>query len=381
VSKFITDEYQDEVGRVLQLALQGEETANYEFPLFTRTGERREILLNATPRLGADGEIIGVIGVGQDITQLRKVTAERQLVADDLSRLIETANAPIFGVDVRGDVTDWNRKAIELSGFSKEEAMGKSLIDEFITEESRAEVAAVLRRAGEGEDTDDFEFRLLTKSGKSIIILLNATTRRDANGRVTGMVGVGQDITNLRKAMYETAHVADDLTRMIDTANAPIFGIDRQGRVTEWNRRAAAISGWTTDETLGEPLLQKFISEQYRESVSRVLAMALDGKEAMNYEFPLFTKDGRRREILLNATPRRGSDGEIIGVIGVGQDITELRQATAEQQRIADDLSRLIETANAPIFGVNVEGFVIEWNRKAAELSGYAKAETMERSW
>jgi len=76
--------------------------------------------------------------------------------------------------------------------------------------------------------------------------------------------------------------------------------------------------------------------------------MALDGIETDNYEFPLFTKNGDRHEILFNATARCGADGKITGVIGVGQDITTLRATTMEHQRIADDLSRLIETTNAP---------------------------------
>ena len=57
----------------------------------------------------------------------------------------------------------------------------------------------------------------------------------------------------------------------------------------------------------------------------------------------------------------------ITGVIGVGQDITEFRVATMEQQRVAEDLARAIETANAPIFGVDAAGCVTEWNRKAVE--------------
>ena len=47
------------------------------------------------------------------------------------------------------------------------------------------------------------------------------------------------------------------------------------------------------------------------------------------------------------------------------------------QERVADDVSRLIETANAPIFGVFLNGLVTEWNRKAAMMLGCAKPETV----
>jgi len=53
---------------VIDRALRGDETANYEFPLMTKEGARIEILLNATARRNPGGEIIGVVGIGQDIT-------------------------------------------------------------------------------------------------------------------------------------------------------------------------------------------------------------------------------------------------------------------------------------------------------------------------
>eukprot|EP00972_Heterocapsa_arctica_P008769 1287060-Heterocapsa_arctica.AAC.1 len=122
--------------------------------------------------------------------------------------------------------------------------------------------------------------------------------------------------------MAESERIADDLTRLIETANAPIFGIDTLGNVTEWNAKASSLLGFSKEETKGRNLVSNFITEEFKERVYEVLREALQGKEAANFEFPLFTKTGQRKEILLNATTRRGRDGEVTGVIGVGQDIT-----------------------------------------------------------
>ena len=105
-------------------------------------------------------------------------------------------------------------------------------------------------------------------------MLLNATTRRDTEGRVTGVVGVGQDITALRLASAEASRVAEDLKRLIDTANAPIFGVNLEGRVTEWNAKAVALSGYSKEETMGQPLVDKFFTEDYKEQVRRELEEA-----------------------------------------------------------------------------------------------------------
>ena len=59
------------VSKVIQDALRGVQTSNYEFPLFSKTGGRIEVLLNATTRKDVDGNIVGVVGVGQDITLAR----------------------------------------------------------------------------------------------------------------------------------------------------------------------------------------------------------------------------------------------------------------------------------------------------------------------
>jgi len=376
---FISESYWEDVGRILEGALNGHESANYEFPLFTKDGRRREILLNATTRRSACGEVTGVIGVGQDITEMRTAMAEQQRIADGLARFIQTANAPIFGVDVTGRVTEWNRKAEEVSGFTKEEALGQMLIDEFIAEENRYQVHCALERAWQGDESANFEMMLVSKDGSKVEILLNATPTRLSDGKVTGWAGVGQDITVLREAMQRSEQVAADWTRMIDTTNAPIFCIEASGLITEWNQKAAEISGWGKEEAMGKSLVDNFIKEDCREEVSLILKQALEGHGAVNYDFPLCTKDGQRREILLNTTTRRSADGVVRGVMGVGQDITELRALMQQSQTVADDLSRIMDTANAPIFGVDTEGRVTVWNRKAAKITGFSYDEAAGR--
>jgi len=164
---------------------------NYEFPLFTRDGGRYEILFNATTRRGADGKVTGVIGVGQDITKLRKITMEHQRIADDLQRLIETANAPIFGVDTHGRITEWNRKAVEISGFTKEDTFGQSLVKHFIHKVHQNAMQEVFDKALSSQVVTNFELILYTRSGERRDILLNATPRWGSNDEVIGVVCVG----------------------------------------------------------------------------------------------------------------------------------------------------------------------------------------------
>ena len=285
-------------------------------------------------------------------TELDGYRSEMERVAQDLTLLIDTANAPIFGIDAQGKVNEWNQQAEKITGFSKKEVMGRDLVADFIKDDYKVSVGEVLEKALKGEETANFELPLFNKSGDRVDVLLNSTTRRDASGKITGVVGVGQDITELNRVRVEQESVANELTQLIDTANAPIFGIDDQGQVNEWNQQAKKITGFTKDEVIGRDLVADFITDDFKVSVGNVLERALQGEETENYQFPLFTKTGDRVDVLLNSTTRRDASGKIIGVVGVGQDITELKQ-TQSQVIQSSKLASLGEMATSVAHELN----------------------------
>ena len=324
VQTYITEDFRKSVKKVLDDALLGKETANYEFPLFAKDGARVMVLLNSSTRRNSNGKITGVLGVGQDITELDKLRTVSESVAKELRRFIETANAPIFGIDSQGLVNEWNQTSEKITGFKKADVFGKNLVQTYITEGYRKSVKKVLDDALAGKETANYELPLFTKDGARVMVLLNSSSRRDSNGKITGVLGVGQNITELDKLRTVSESIAKELRQFIETANAPIFGIDSQGLVNEWNQTSEKITGFKKEDVFGKNLVKTYITEDYRESVNKVLDDALSGKETANYEFPLFTKGGARLMVLLNSSTRRNSNGEITGVLGVGQDITEL---------------------------------------------------------
>jgi PAS domain-containing protein len=70
-----------------------------------------------------------------------------------------------------------------------------------------------------------------------------------------------------------------------------------------------------------------------------------------------------------------------VGVFGVGQKITDRKNAEAEQNRLAQDLVMLIDNANAPIFGIDKEGRVNEWNRKVGRCRLTTGWPRVDRAW
>jgi hypothetical protein len=80
-----------------------------------------------------------------------------------------------------------------------------------------------------------------------------------------------------------------------------------------------------------------------------VLDDALEGKETIDFEFPLFTKSKARLEMSLNATPRLNAQGRVVGVTGVMQEITEKAKSQAELMRVAQNQQSLISESRAPM--------------------------------
>jgi PAS domain S-box-containing protein len=107
---------------------------------------------------------------------------------------------------------------------------------------------------------------------------------------------------------------------------------------------------YSTDQLM-DKTVEEFINQDFKTAVQIVLDKAKESEETANFQFPLMTKagDGEEVEVLLNATTRRDKDGNIIGVIGIGQDIT----ARLAQER---EYSKLIDTANAVCLKIATEG-------------------------
>ena len=109
--------------------------------------------------------------------------------------------------------------------------MQQPFVSTFIVPKLRKSVQEILDKALKGDETSNYELEFRTKTNEIRYLLVNATTRRDTNNRVVGVVGVAQDVTEAAKRDRAVASMARELRQLVDTANAPIFGINSEGKV------------------------------------------------------------------------------------------------------------------------------------------------------
>jgi PAS domain S-box-containing protein len=228
------------------------------------------------------------------------------------------------------NVNEWNNKTAEITGYSKEEAFGCSLVDTFFVPEIQDAANEVLDNALEGIGMSNFEIEFQAKSSEIRHLLVNMTPHRDMDGNIIGVVAIAQDVTEAVQRDRAVAGMAYELRQLIDTANAPIFGIDIDGNVNEWNRKTSEITGYSKEEAFDEPLVETFIAPSMQERVQEILDAALAGHETSNYELEFVSKSGEPVFLLVNATTRRDPENEVVGVVGVAQDVSEDRKHAQE---------------------------------------------------
>ena len=155
---------------VLRKTLEtGEGTPAYDFPLYTKDKRKLMIRLSASAKKDQHGNIIGVQGIGTDVS-------DEKWKEDEFNRFTAMANAPVICVDADMRVEIWNKFTERITGFSAEEAIGRNIIDVFIDEKNRSSVKSVLEHTlSTGEGHADYEFPLYTKDNRKLMIRLSAS--------------------------------------------------------------------------------------------------------------------------------------------------------------------------------------------------------------
>ncbi|MDQ6635716.1 MAG: PAS domain S-box protein, partial [Gemmatimonadota bacterium] len=121
---------------------------------------------------------------------------------------------------------------------------------------------------------------------------------------------------------------------LVDTAGSAIVGLDREGKVFEWNREAEALFGVARVDAIGQPYAEAFVTPQHRSRMRGGIAAVLGGEPLRNLVGPVKSRRGEQRTVLWNITPLRAADGDAAhGLIAAGLDITE-REASDERFRV-----------------------------------------------
>lgn len=258
----------------------------------------------------------------QDINELSSVACE-------MVRLIETATVPILGVDSTGLINGWNAKISELVGLQTGEALGKSLVNEIVHEDSRGTVEDLLSHALQGKEDKNVELKLRSfgtgKEKSNVYIVVNACTSRDYTNKVVGVCFVGQDLTSEKGVMDKFIRLQGDYKTIVESLSPlipPMFVSDENGYCYEWTAAMEKLTGWRKNEVIGKMLAGEIFGNFCRlkglDTLTRFMILLYQGISGeVTEKFPLgfFNKDGNYVDVLLTSNKRTDAEGNAIGCI------------------------------------------------------------------
>ncbi|HUA64981.1 MAG TPA: PAS domain S-box protein [Alphaproteobacteria bacterium] len=177
-----------------QKVLQGQQVINREEYVLNEEGERRWLLTSKLPLRDQSGKIVGLVGVGRDITE-HKRAAEK---IHEQAALLDDATDAIWALDLNEHISYWNKGAESIYGWTAAEAIGKSPVEllykGIMPPQLRECIKAVKDRGAWAGELEEF-----TKDGKTVVIQGRANASRDNQGRLKSVLIINTDITEKKK--------------------------------------------------------------------------------------------------------------------------------------------------------------------------------------
>jgi PAS domain S-box-containing protein len=110
---------------------------------------------------------------------------------------------------------------------------------------------------------------------------------------------------------------------LLDNVQLIVVGLDQRGNVNYINPFLLSITGYTNDEIIGKNWFEEFIPLSEQEATKADFGKVLNHNARSYYRNPILTKSGEEKFIAWNNTMLQDSQGNIIGTISIGEDITE----------------------------------------------------------
>jgi len=275
--------------------------------------------------------------------------AAHTALAERYRRVVETSNDAIVITDIERRIAFANPSAIALFGYGP--ALVGMPVARTVPEDLREHVRRHEDLALRGEP-QRYEGTVVRADGERRTVEV-ATAALEERGEVTGIVASLRDVTTERRARDAVIQSEARYRNLFESATDAIYTVDLDGSFTSLNEATVGLSGWPKTELLGRSARMLIDDEDLaltREEFRRAIAGA-----AVSFECHFRRADGSRRLVSVTNTPIR-LGREVVGVLGVARDMTEVRERAAALERSEARYTRLVESASDGIFTVDGAG-------------------------
>lgn len=338
-------------------------------PRVRRNGERFMARVVITPRCDASGTPIGFLLISKDISAEIRLTEELQSTQFYTRSLIESSIDALMTTDPVGVISDVNQQMEALTGYTREQLIG-SPFKNYFTEPARAEEG--IRRVLHSGKVTNYELTALAKDGHMTVVSYNASTFRDANGKLRGVFAAARDITEQKKLEQQLRDSEAYNRGLIEASVDGLITVDPGGRISDVNEQMCRMSGYAREELTGTPFADYFIdSDRARAGV----AETFDKGVVKDYVLTLAMQGRKQVQVSFNASVFKDPTGAVKGIFASARDITE--QARLQSQ-LAEERAYnrgLIEASLDGLITVDPFLSITDVNETMCRMSGYSREE------
>jgi two-component system sensor kinase FixL len=354
---------QARIDRVLHQSLEGE---GHDVALRTVSADGKEHWLRMRGGIcPSDGEPTAVTGILVDVILRTADETNSRLAA-----IVASSDDAIVGLTLDGVVTDWNRGAETIFGYSAGEIVGKS-ISLILPHGHENEESEILARLKEGDRVEHFETRRRRKNGEIFDVSLSAAPLHDGQGRLVGASKVARDITAAKRSQTALAEREAHLQSVLDTVPDAMVVIDVRGIMQSFSTAAERLFGYSAAEAIGQNvkiLMPPPYEEQHDSYLSRYLTTGERRIIGIRRLVVGRRKDGSTFPMELSVGEMRS--GERRFFTGFVRDLTERKQTELRLQELQ---SELIHVSRFTALGEMASTLAHELNQPLTAVANYLK--------
>ena len=218
-------------------------------------------------------------------------------------------------------------------------------------------------------------WRAIDMTAPSLIVVIPAFMIVDA----AALAMLWRLDTGRLRAAHAAATAESRVRDLLDGVDLIAVNVGADSRVDYINDFALRLTGWTREEVIGADWWDTFATSERREASRSRWAGIMNGRVVMDRarESTIKTKSGEARLIRWSHVTRRDTDGHVVGMASLGEDITAIRAAENEARRGAELLSKLVVSSPLPTVVLGLDRTVQLWNPAAVDLLGWAEAEVV----
>jgi diguanylate cyclase (GGDEF)-like protein/PAS domain S-box-containing protein len=247
------------------------------------------------------------------------------------STTLEAAANGIVITDQQGTIVWANQAFSTMTGYSKEEVLGKNSRLLKSGEQPESYYAELWSTISSGKVWQG-EIVNRRKDGTTYTEEMTITPVAQDLGSApdTYFIAIKQDITERKKA----EETVQKLASIVEFSEDAILGKSTDGKITSWNRAAEKMYGYTRDEVVGRDLSFLVPSDRQAE-IPAIMERILSGQPIENLETERLTKTGSVLDVSLSVSLIKDASGHIAGASAIARDITQRKAAEKQVQFLA----------------------------------------------